>query len=59
MRIKVPTLPPYRYADVSVGCGKPIFEKIGGVDVLTNPTLIIEVLSDSTEAYDRGAKFTH
>lgn len=59
MRIKVPTLPPYRYADVSVLCGKPQFEKIGGVDVLTNPTLIIEVLSDSTEAYDRGDKFTH
>lgn len=59
MRIKVPSLPPYRYADVSATCEKPIFEKIGGVDVLTNPTLIIEVLSDSTEAYDRGDKFTH
>lgn len=59
MRIKVPSLPPYRYADVSVVCGQPVFEKIGGVDVLTNPTLIIEVLSDSTEAYDRGDKFTH
>jgi Uma2 family endonuclease len=58
-RIKVPSLPPYRYADVSVVCGQPVFEKIGGVDVLTNPTLIIEVLSDSTEAYDRGDKFTH
>jgi hypothetical protein len=44
MRIKVPILPPYRYADVSVACEKPIFEKIGRVDVLTNPTLIIEVL---------------
>lgn len=59
MRIKVPSLPPYRYADVSVACAKPVFEKIGGVDVLTNPSLIIEVLSDSTEAYDRGDKFTH
>jgi Uma2 family endonuclease len=59
MRIKVPSLPPYRYADVSAACEKPIFEKIGGVDVVTNPTLIIEVLSDSTEAYDRGDKFTH
>lgn len=59
MRIKVPSLPPYRYADISVACGKPVFEKIGGVDALTNPTLIIEVLSDSTEAYDRGDKFTH
>lgn len=59
MRIKVPSMPPYRYADVSVACDKPVFVKIGGVDVLTNPTLIIEVLSDSTEAYDRGDKFTH
>lgn len=59
MRIKVPTLPPYRYADLSALCGKPSFEKIGGVDTLTNPTLIVEVLSESTEAYDRGDKFTH
>lgn len=59
MRIKVPSLPPYRYGDGSALCGKPTFEKIGGVDALTNPTLIIEVLSDSTEAYDRGDKFTH
>ena len=59
MRIKVPSLPPYRYGDVSALCGQPIFEKIGGVDTLTNPALIIEVLSDSTEAYDRGDKFTH
>jgi Uma2 family endonuclease len=59
MRIKVPSIPPYRYGDVSALCGQPIFEKIGGVDALTNPVLIIEVLSDSTEAYDRGDKFTH
>jgi len=54
MRIKVPSLPPYRYADLSALCGAPSFETIGGVDVLINPTLIVEVLSDSTEAYDRG-----
>lgn len=59
MRIKVPSLPPYRYADLSALCGAPSFETIGGIDVLTNPTLIVEVLSDSTEAYDRGDKFTH
>ncbi|HEU4390887.1 MAG TPA: Uma2 family endonuclease [Blastocatellia bacterium] len=59
MRIKVPTLPPYRYADLSVTSEKPIFETIGGVDTLVNPSLIIEVLSDSTEAYDRGDKFSH
>ena len=29
------------------------------MDVLTNPSLIIEILSKSTEAYDRGLKFSH
>ena len=59
MRIKVPTAPPYRYADLSALCGEAQFEEIGGVDALTNPQLIVEVLSPSTEAYDRGDKFTH
>jgi Uma2 family endonuclease len=59
MRLKVPSLPPYRYGDFSALCGEAQFEEIGGVDVLTNPALIIEVLSKSTEGYDRGDKFTH
>ena len=59
MRIKVPSAPPYRYADLSVVCGKLEFEEIGGVDALVNPQLIVEVLSPSTEAYDRGEKFSH
>jgi Uma2 family endonuclease len=59
MRIKVPAAPPYRYADLSALCGEARFEEIGGVDALTNPQLIVEVLSPSTEAYDRGDKFTH
>ena len=59
MRIKVPTAPPYRYADLSALCGEAQFEEIGGVDALVNPQLIVEVLSPSTEAYDRGDKFTH
>lgn len=58
MRLKVPSMPPYRYGGISALCGKAQFERIGGVDVLTNPGLIIEVLSPSTEAYDRGDKFT-
>ena len=58
-RIKVPSAPPYRYGDSSALCGEPQYEIIGGLKVLTNPALIIEVLSDSTEAYDRGDKFTH
>jgi len=59
MRIKVPAAPPYRYADLAALCDKPVFEKIGGIEALTNPTVIIEVLSPSTEAYDRGDKFTY
>jgi len=45
------------YPDVSVACG-PRFHPTFG-DALVNPTLIVEVLSKSTEAYDRGAKFAH
>jgi Uma2 family endonuclease len=57
--IKVPSLPPFRYADFSALCGQEIYEEIGGIDVLVNPALIVEVLSDSTEAFDRGDKFSH
>jgi Uma2 family endonuclease len=46
----------YTYPDVSVVCGKPIFSD-GTKDMLLNPVLIIEVLSPSTEAYDRSKKF--
>jgi Uma2 family endonuclease len=59
MRIRVPAAPPYRYADLSVLCDEPVFEKIGGVEALTNPVVIVEILSPSTEAYDRGDKFTN
>lgn len=55
--LKVPSLPPFRYPDLSALCGKPVFEEIGGLQRLTNPTLIVEVLSSSTEAFDRGDKF--
>lgn len=57
MRIKVPKAPPYRYADIVVVCGPPVIEQIQGLDVLVNPRLIVEILSSSTEAYDRGKKF--
>ncbi len=59
MRLKVPSLPPYRYSDGSALCGEAVFEKIGGFDALVNPQLIIEVLSDSTEKFDRDLKFKH
>lgn len=59
LRIKVPAYPPYRYPDITALCGKAVIEKIGGIDVLVNPQLIVEVLSDSTEGFDRGDKFTY
>ena len=46
------------YPDVVTVCGEPEFAD-GHEDTLTNPTLLVEVLSPSTEAYDRGAKFRH
>ena len=46
----------FTYPDVTVACGEPQFLDLNG-DVLLNPLVIIEVLSDSTEAYDRGGKF--
>ena len=46
------------YPDVMVICGEREFHD-GRRDVVTNPTLIVEVLSDSTEAYDRGDRFRY
>jgi Uma2 family endonuclease len=59
LRVKVPSMPPYRYPDLTALCGAPRYEEIGGVNALVNPSLIVEVLSPSTEGYDRGDKFTH
>ena len=56
MRVKVSSCGLYTYPDVSVACQQPQFED-GEFDTLLNPVLIAEVLSKSTEAYDRGAKF--
>src|SRR5688500_12063539 len=58
MRVKVSATGLYTYPDVVVVCGDALFED-AEVDTLLNPTAIIEVLSPSTEAYDRGDKFAH
>jgi Uma2 family endonuclease len=55
MRVKVSPTGLYTYPDVTVVCSKPQFED-DVFDTLLNPKLIIEVLSDSTELYDRGEK---
>jgi len=59
MRVKVQKNDKYTYPDIVIVCGDIELERIGGMETLLNPTAIIEILSDSTEAYDRGAKFQH
>jgi Uma2 family endonuclease len=58
MRVRVNPTGLYTYPDVSVVCGEPQLLD-GAQDTLLNPTVIVEVLSPSTEAYDRGKKFEH
>jgi Uma2 family endonuclease len=55
MRVRVPSANVYTYPDVVVVCGEPKFED-GRLDTLLNPTLLVEVLSKSTEKYDRTTK---
>ncbi len=58
MRVKVRKTGLYTYPDIVVVCGKPQLED-EKTDTLLNPTVLIEVLSPATEAYDRGDKFEH
>lgn len=56
MRVKVSPAGIYTYPDLVAVCGEPRFED-SQLDTLINPMVIVEVLSESTEAYDRGEKF--
>jgi Uma2 family endonuclease len=56
LRVRVSPDGLYTYPDVSVACSQPHFADDEG-DTLTNPVVICEVLSPSSEAYDRGFKF--
>ena len=58
LRVKVSATASYFYPDVVIFCGEPQAED-NISDTLLNPTVIIEVLSPSTEARDRGEKFWH
>lgn len=58
MRVKISATGLYTYPDVVVTCEKPQFED-DVLDTLVNPQVVMEVLSDSTEKYDRGKKFEH
>ena len=56
LRVRVDAVDLYTYPDVIIVCGSPVLEDDHN-DTLMNPTVIIEVLSPSTEASDRGQKF--
>ena len=58
MRVKVTQIDSYFYPDVVVVCGEPRAED-DTFDTLLNPTVVVEVLSPSTEVYDKGEKFEH
>ncbi len=58
LKVKVELTGSYFYPDLVGICGTPVFDLPNQVTIL-NPTLLIEVLSPSTEAYDRGQKFQH
>jgi Uma2 family endonuclease len=57
LRVKVEATGLYTYPDAQVICGSPRTAERS--DTVTNPTTLIEVLSPSTEGYDRGKKFQH
>ncbi len=56
LKVRVRSADAGKYPDLIALCGEHQFQD-GRRDVLLNPSLIVEVLSDSTEAYDRGDKF--
>ena len=59
LRVKVPVYQPYRYPDVTALREQPIYENFYGLEVLTNPALIVEILSPSTVDFDLSDKFTY
>lgn len=58
LRVRVLATGLATYPDVTIVCG-PTDRDPDDINAVTNPTLIVEVLSRSTEAYDRGDKFEH
>jgi Uma2 family endonuclease len=56
MRIRTPS-GLYTYPDVSIVCGPADIVNVQGTETIGNPTVLVEVLSDSTRDYDRGQKF--
>lgn len=59
LRVFIPRTGIYIYPDTIIVCGETQLVDDNNLDTLLNPTLIVEVLSPSTESYDRGGKFAH
>lgn len=57
MRLKIVKTGLYTYPDLTIVYGTPEFTDMMKRDTLLNPTIIVEILSPSTERYDRGVKF--
>jgi len=59
MRVRLKEDDRYVYPDGTIVCGKPQFDPLDEkLTTIINPKVVIETLTDSTEAYDRGAKFS-
>lgn len=58
MKLDIPRAKQFYYPDLMVGCGNVEFLE-NRSDIITNPVLVIEVLSSSTESFDRGKKFAY
>jgi Uma2 family endonuclease len=56
LKVRLIAAGPFFYPDVTVVCGQP---QVDFDDCLQNPTLIVEVVSESTASYDRGEKFVY
>ena len=56
LKVRMPDSRKFFYPDIVVVCGEPQFHD-DRKDIILNPVVVVEVLSKSTEAFDRGAKF--
>lgn len=57
LRVHIPSNTLFTYPDITIICGKPETTD-DKKDTVTNPSVIIEILSKSTRDYDKGQKFT-
>ncbi len=57
-KLRVPATGLSTYPDLSVVCGPIVVDSLDA-NAMTNPVVLVEVLSDGTESYDRGEKFAH